>query len=545
MALNWRKIPTEATKKYYFTIQNISIIPRSKVHVAIRDTDSPPATDTGHIELTAKNMFTSVLPTNNFIYVADSDGGVIGSAVSEVLTVTNFDIETVHEDVTLGASNKIIQLKKGSLFVLQNKSENSIFFRLGGRDGNGELIQRQIFAIAVAKDTTVTVSGRSGSLFTYIITPSVNMTYLDDDILNKLSFAISNIQSINAGGYLKRTDIDHIYPMLVEGKYSSTYIAGNTPNTTTFEFPSVKVDPTNINNPTLPTNAVFDIYFGVSITKGGNTEYANGSLILTEGNTDKLGPNGYYCSNEKIDDILKSATLSIDAERKNVKVSLEFSEQLDGVSGYYIIRNDYAKLMSNTDPFVPNPSTTYKYEIRGSRYESLEDSVIGDIVSNFVPRYEKLNRLELLKWKLESVSLTSVAFKDVTNTNKIFKMELVKVPNGNEASLIVRFNPSSVPTFIAGNLRKLNSLYIMGNQLNSSKGINFDILSKLNTNQSVQLNTGDYPVNVTIPLHKSSINGFKYVEDWFVKLNGMLSNLNPSNENDINSSSIVLMYEVK
>ena len=53
----WQKVTTDSTKKYYFTIQNISVVPNSYVYIKIKDTDTTPTDDNGAIKLTSKNMY--------------------------------------------------------------------------------------------------------------------------------------------------------------------------------------------------------------------------------------------------------------------------------------------------------------------------------------------------------------------------------------------------------------------------------------------------------------------------------------------------------
>ena len=73
--MTWRKIVTDPTKKYYFTVQNISVIPNSKVYLKIKDVDIPPTDTNGAIVLTSKNYLSSVMPTNSYMYIAEEEIG--------------------------------------------------------------------------------------------------------------------------------------------------------------------------------------------------------------------------------------------------------------------------------------------------------------------------------------------------------------------------------------------------------------------------------------------------------------------------------------
>lgn len=535
--LVWRKLPTEPTKKYYYTIQNTSIIPRSKVHIYVTNTEINGTQPTGYLTLTAKNVHTSVLPTGSYIYVADSDGGIVGSALAEVVNVTNFDIEVVHEDVTLSNTSKRITVPRGGLFTLQNKADNNISFKIGSRDGNGELTTRQIFSIAMAKDTVVTVSGRSGSVFTYIITPSVNMTYLDDGILNKLSYIMSNIEAINSGGFIKRPDLDHIYPLIKQGLHCEKLTLTPSSNITEITFPHVKVNPNDRETAVLPNNDLYEVYFGLNLTIGGELRECNGFISMSE-NNDK-GVHEFYCSNELVEDIIKSAVLEVSNDRKKVRTKLVFSTQVDSVNGFFYIRNDHTKLEKDTESFTTGSSTTYN--INGSRAKYHPDTIIQETAKNFVPNYEKLRRVELLKWKLGSADLGTKTFALLYKSNSSKAIKVEYVPSADDAAIKIHLNTSSYVAY--DNIGKLHALFIQGNQLNSSQVINFDIISKLNTDQVKEQNQDGYETVFTIKLHKSSIDGYRYIEKWFEKTIGMMNALSSGTENDIDSSSIVLMYE--
>ena len=195
--MTWKKIVTEASKKYYYTVQNISVIPNSKVYLKITNVDRTPDNTTGAIVLTSKNYLSSVLPTNSYMYVAEEGGAIAGTIVSEVITQTNFNIETVHENKTLTTIPSIINVPKGALFVLQNVSPNDIQYKIQNTTGRGVLTTNQIFAIAFAEDTKVSVSGRAESEFSYIITSSVNMTALDPILQADIDYIKAHLKTVN------------------------------------------------------------------------------------------------------------------------------------------------------------------------------------------------------------------------------------------------------------------------------------------------------------------------------------------------------------
>ena len=375
----WQKVTTDPTKKYYFTIQNISVVPNSYVYIKIKDTDSTPTDDNGAIKLTSKNMFSSVLPANSYMYLATSDGGVIGSVVNEVIPTMNYDIETVHHDIALTSGLKDIDVPKGGLLVLQNKTDETIYFTVGKKEGKGELEKHQIFAIAFAKDTKVQVTGNPTAKFTYIITNSINMTGLDKTITDKLDYILSNL-NIFTDKYITKEALEQVANMIGRGEWSSNlnFNIGN----------SNEIEPNEC----------------VSINIKGNPQKTNFQDAIIEA----IGELTFYEVGQTQELLKTSFSLSIDSNNITDKINDIF---LGNEDAYGIIDSVKLFMAKNKESFVIKfklnkaykVTGSYKVRVAGYRYE------VKTKVTSFDNTNSDINDYIVKSDKIEYMSKESIA----------------------------------------------------------------------------------------------------------------------------------------
>ena len=375
----WQKVPTDPTKKYYFTIQNISVVPNSYVYIKIKDTDTTPTDDNGAIRLTSKNMFSSVLPANSYMYLATSDGGVIGSVVNEVIPTMNYDIETTHKDITLTSGLHDIDVPKGGLLVLQNKTDETIYFTVGKKEGKGELEKHQIFAIAFAKDTRVQITGNPTAKFTYIITNSINMTGLDKTITDKLDYILSNL-NIFTDKYITKEALEQVANMIGRGEWSNNlnFNIGN----------STEIEPGEY----------------VAINPKGTPQKTNFQDCIIEA----IGELTFYEVGQTQELLKTSFSLAIDSNNTTDKINDIFIGNEDA---YKIIDNVKLFMVKNKESFVIKfklnkaykVTGSYKVRVAGYRYEVKTKTTSFDNVNS------DINDCRINSDKIQYMTTTSLA----------------------------------------------------------------------------------------------------------------------------------------
>lgn len=194
MSLIWNKVQVDNTKDRFFKFQNKSLIPDSKVWVVISDKE--PTEPTGLV-IVSRQFLNQVILAGESIWYAEEAGGVFTFSSTLLPKLENYNIPTVHENITITDTPVTINVPEGGTITFQNLSKSNIGARIGN-ETNGAFIlsQYQIFAESFPTNNSVTfypdVTGATG-LATYSITQSAIVTQLSPSAqaeLDKMKAAV-------------------------------------------------------------------------------------------------------------------------------------------------------------------------------------------------------------------------------------------------------------------------------------------------------------------------------------------------------------------
>jgi hypothetical protein len=511
--MTWKKIQTNSTSKYYYTVQNISVIPNSKVYLKIKNADTPPTDTNGAIVLTSKNYLSSVLPTNSYIYVAEENGGIAGTIVSEVINQTNFSVETVHEDKTLTTIPTVISVPKGGLFVLQNKSDTDLNFKVSNQSGRGVLVKNQMFAIAFAKDTRVTVTGTAGGIFSYIITSSVNMTALDDQLQADINFIKAHLQTVNRR-YITSESLDQIYSQLGRGSLTEELvIRGN--NSTEHVFDTVKLNPVDTTVTSIPDRSNIEVFGDITFrSNGGRSTYRTAFSFTISSNPEDNSINDIYFANKDVRKFIDKVYIKRNPAKDRVQLILVTSGNYES-NGKFRIRIDGCRLIKDPTP-LSGTATREEVIYRHDNLEFYEDADRNELSSNLVENVNtQLHTKENFSFNNAHSSATKIVLTlqngNVNNMRDAVVFEL----NEGSGELIVSLGKTHYNGFQAN---KIYRIYTLGNKPGLTATFPIQLFSEVNQTQ-VREDTPD-AVKYKFKLHRfSNVNrSYEFYKDFFRKI---------------------------
>ena len=498
--MTWKKILTNNTSKYYFTVQNISVIPNSKVYLKIKDTDTPPTDTNGAIVLTSKNYLSSVLPTNSYMYVAEENGGLAGTIVSEVINQTNFNIQTVHEDKVLTTVGTVVSIPKGALFVLQNKSENDIQYKVSNQSGRGVLVKNQIFAIAFARDTKVTVTGTAGDTFTYIITASVNMTVLDDQLQEDINYIKAHLKTVNTK-YITIDALEQVYSQLGRGSFTDEFdINGN--NTIEHTFDTVKLNPVDKTITKINDRSVVEVIGDITFTNRAlpkTDKTAFSFTVSTDPEDNSI--NDIFIANKAIRNHIEKIYIRRNTEKDKLQLVLVTSHNFES-SGKFRIRIDGYKLLKENNP-LDQTAATQEVIYKHDNLEFYSDEDRAEIHSNLV---ENVNP------NLFKVDNFNFNYDDSTATKLVFKTKDPSSPPSSPTEIdgfIVEFNEANGELFLyihnklRSNIRvnkRIDRIFTIGKKRGLSMTIPVWLFTKINE-KPILVPDANY-IKYKVPLHE-------------------------------------------
>jgi len=529
--MTWKKIVTEASKKYYYTVQNISVIPNSKVYLKITNVNRTPDNTTGAIILTSKNYLSSVLPTNSYMYVAEEGGAIAGTIVSEVITQTNFNIETVHENRTLTTTPSIINVPKGALFVLQNVSANDIQYKIQNTTGRGVLTTNQIFAIAFAKDTKVSVSGRAGSEFSYIITSSVNMTALDPILQADIDYIKAHLKTVNTR-YVSIEALEQLQNQLGRGSFTEELaISGN--NTRDHVFDTVKLNPIDSVVTEIKDRSIIEVIGDIQLTNSANrsVEKSSFSFTVNVNPDDTYSINDIFVSNKEVRKAIDKIFIRRSNTKDKIQLILNTTANYES-RGKFKIRISGYKLVKDTP--LGNAATRAEVTYKHDNLEFFTDADRNEISSNLV---ENVNASTHTKENFTFVENQSSPTKIWLNLQG--RIGVVLELNEAAGELIVYLGKSHYNGFQANNIYRI---YTIGDRRGLTASFPIKLFSAVNSNFIRE--DGTDSIKYRFPLHRfTNVNrSFEFYKDYFRKIYNRMKAA--ANEKPLSvTSSINIRYD--
>ena len=536
--MTWRKIVTDPTKKYYFTVQNISVIPNSKVYLKIKDADTPPTDTNGAIVLTSKNYLSSVMPTNSYMYIAEEAGGIAGTIVSEVINQTNFDIATVHEDKVLTTVGTVVSIPKGALFVLQNKADNDIHFKISNQTGRGTLVKNQIFAIAFAKDSKVTVSGTAGDTFTYIITASVNMTALDPEIQADIDYIIAHLKTVNSK-YITIEALEQVASQLGRGSFSDEFeIRGN--NTVEHTFDTVKLNPIDKTVTEIKTRSIINIVGDITFTNTAlvKTDKTSFSFILNTNPDDTYSINDIFISNKAVRKHIDKIYIRKSPTKDRLQLVLVTDHNFDS-TGKFKIAIDGCKLLkdiNSLDQTAIQEEVIYKHD----NLEFYSDEDRKEISSNLIEKIDS-EVIEKKDFRFDLTQSTNrkivLMLKDPNAPTNYIKGVSIELDDTN-GEIILELNNTLYSNFFPDNIVRV---YTIGNKRGLTATFPIQMFSKINSTLTRENSPTSTKIKIKLHEYMYINKSYNFYVDYFKKVYERMK-ISKDEPVLLNESSIFIVY---
>ena len=190
----WRKVILSTTADQIVFVQNTSAIKNSIVRLAFTDTDREPDSLHGVFILSGPNTWNGRIKKGSFMWFEEQLGGVFTYTAYDIEPLKNYNIPTVHKDIK--TNNDVIDVPEGAYFVIQNKSDESVYFSIVGQ-GKFVLTKNQMLSFTFTADTQVRITG-TGQDVSYYYAEAPSLTQLSKEtktMLEDLKAAIELLKN--------------------------------------------------------------------------------------------------------------------------------------------------------------------------------------------------------------------------------------------------------------------------------------------------------------------------------------------------------------
>ena len=190
----WRKVVLSTTADQIVFVQNTSAIKNSIVRLAFTDTDREPDNLHGVFILSGPNTWNGRIKKGSFMWFEEQLGGVFTYTAYDIEPLKNYNIPTVHKDIK--TNNDVIDVPEGAYFVIQNKSDESVYFSIVGQ-GKFVLTKNQMLSFTFTADTQVRITG-TGQDVSYYYAEAPSLTQLSKEtktMLEDLKAAIELLKN--------------------------------------------------------------------------------------------------------------------------------------------------------------------------------------------------------------------------------------------------------------------------------------------------------------------------------------------------------------
>ena len=190
----WRKVVLSTTADQIVFVQTTSAIKNSIVRLAFTDTDREPDNLHGVFILSGPNTWNGRIKKGSFMWFEEQLGGVFTYTAYDIEPLKNYNIPTVHKDIK--TNNDVIDVPEGAYFVIQNKSDESVYFSIVGQ-GKFVLTKNQMLSFTFTADTQVRITG-TGQDVSYYYAEAPSLTQLSKEtktMLEDLKAAIELLKN--------------------------------------------------------------------------------------------------------------------------------------------------------------------------------------------------------------------------------------------------------------------------------------------------------------------------------------------------------------
>ena len=212
----WKKVVLSTTSDQMIFVQNTSAIKNSIVRLAFTDTDTAPTGPTGVFVLSGPNTWNGRIKKGSYMWYEEQLGGIFTYTSHDINTVRNYNITPVHKDIV--TNNDVIDVPEGAYFVIQNKSDDSVFFSVNG-DGTFVLTKNQMLSFSFTRDTQVRIKG-TGKDISYYYSEAPSITQLSAGMQNTIDNIKAAVELLK-GNVVTRRELQEVNKKIYYDRYSA------------------------------------------------------------------------------------------------------------------------------------------------------------------------------------------------------------------------------------------------------------------------------------------------------------------------------------
>lgn len=334
----WKKIELNRNADQILMIQNSSVVPHSLVEISFTETNSPGQST---FILTGPNTWSGRVKKGTNVFYQESQGGIFTYSAYDIEPLKNYDIPTVHNDITLTTENKILQIPEGAYFVIQNKSDEPLFMSIVG-EGTFTLIKNQMLSFTFTKDTEVKLVGNN---------QHVSYLYGEAPSLTQLSTKTKElIEEIHAGWELlkreaaTRNELYAVENRTFYNKYSEyseiqmSSIPSNL-NLLSFNFPIFEID-MYYNSSPLSNGNTIDILVELMYKSNDVVKRSIFELGITYSENGDGCLSRFSCDDDIIRKLFRSVTMNYDRTNNTCSIIISIATWYNTSSTYYDTHSD-------------------------------------------------------------------------------------------------------------------------------------------------------------------------------------------------------------
>lgn len=326
MALIWNRVTVDNTVDKFFKFQNKSQIPDSKVHVMF--SKDKPTESTGHV-IASRQFLNIVVMSGEVIWFAEETGGVFTFSCVDQPKLENYNIESVHRNITITGEPVRIQVPEGSTLTFQNLSKSNVGASIGA-DNNGAFIlsQFQIFAESFPKNDIVTIipdTNGTTATISYSITQSAIITQLSPSAQNEINTLKAAVELVMQYAATK-DELDAISARLYHNTWSKANFIQRSNTKMLTSYPFVGNIPV-YHSRGIQDNSGFEIMFDLNVTyeDENNNVCVERGIIYAKGLYKNSGRGSLMISestNINISKLIEQININVSANRNEIVVGL-------------------------------------------------------------------------------------------------------------------------------------------------------------------------------------------------------------------------------
>lgn len=211
----WKKVILSTTADQIIFTQNTSAIKNSIVRLAFTTEDREPTNTAGIFVLSGPNTWNGRVKQGSYLWYEEQGGGIFTYTTYDIEPLRNYNIEPVHKDIV--SNNDVLTIPEGAYFVIQNKSDDNIFFSIVG-EGTFTLTKWQMLSFTFTRETQIRIKG-TGKDISYFYGEAPSLTQLSKATKDMLEEVKASVDLLNANA-ATRAEVRELGKKIYYDRYS-------------------------------------------------------------------------------------------------------------------------------------------------------------------------------------------------------------------------------------------------------------------------------------------------------------------------------------